>query len=342
MNMQFNFLTGRRNKRGFAVALVFLGVTFAPGLSLAQDLNDRAAIMKTLEKARAGDPEAQCDIGEYDRRVGGPSTNGLWNARWLEVNWFKRAADQKSARGLFLLGDAYSDGYGIAADEEKALECFRAAADQNYPRALLALADSYAHGVGEPRNNEDRPMNLLARAAKAEPSDAAPYDHLVSRAQYGPPGDRDVVEAVRWYCRGAVNHAVYWTGMGAYTLRDKIQIVPDKNKAVAFSSGAILPNGGEASELFSETMSLVLKAIQSGDNKKLGIIGEVYLTGRGGTINPAKAWCWFTLAAESNDGFGLEKARQIGKQLSPAELEQAKKELAELKVEFKAIADVLR
>ena len=46
------------------------------------------------------------------------------------MQWFRRAADQKHARGQLGLGECYASGEGVEKDTNEAVTWYRRAADQ--------------------------------------------------------------------------------------------------------------------------------------------------------------------------------------------------------------------
>lgn len=68
---------------------------------------------------------------------------------------------------LFLLGNAYRSGIGIAKDDTQAVHCFQQAAAQEHPGALLALALAYQHGEMGLPHDERQAHQLFALAHDA-------------------------------------------------------------------------------------------------------------------------------------------------------------------------------
>ncbi len=63
------------------------------------------------------------------------------------VEFFRRAAGEKDANGLYNLGMCYLRGYGCDKNESQSFECFRAAAEQGHPEAINNLGGFYRDGI---------------------------------------------------------------------------------------------------------------------------------------------------------------------------------------------------
>ncbi len=110
-----------------------------------------------LALARAGDAEAQTNLGEiFERGLGGPPQPDL------AVEWYRQAASQGSARAQVNLGSLYERGIGVPRDPAKALEWYRKAS---------GLADLSFSGAGQPDTAAIRQeRDDLARQLEAERS----------------------------------------------------------------------------------------------------------------------------------------------------------------------------
>lgn len=105
-------------------------------------------LAETRIRAEQGDPEAQCEIGEFyfsGRR-------GLPVDRARGMAWLRRAAEQGSARGQMSLGTFYSGSYGDPPDYPEAVRWIRKAAEQGHGDGQFGLAVAYADGIGVPRD----------------------------------------------------------------------------------------------------------------------------------------------------------------------------------------------
>lgn len=64
------------------------------------------------------------------------STNEQKRVMGLAYDYFKAAAKDGDANGLYNLGTCHARGYGTPQDDQSAFNCFRAAAEQGHPEAL--------------------------------------------------------------------------------------------------------------------------------------------------------------------------------------------------------------
>lgn len=104
---------------------------------------------------------------------------GICNLRGLGVQksyskalgWFKLAAANGSANGMFLCGECYLYGAGCERDPERAVKYYASAANAGHARAAVALADCYFDGVGV-RASTASALSLYKRAAAHDSAEA--------------------------------------------------------------------------------------------------------------------------------------------------------------------------
>jgi TPR repeat protein len=119
-----------------------------------------------LEPVAAKQPAAAYYLALIDN-------NGLTGAanRTKAIEELKRAAEGGIADALFLLGNAYRSGDGVALDDAEAVRCYEKAAVLEHAGALQALAEAYARGdLGLNRNDvQSRQLFALAGDALRDP-----------------------------------------------------------------------------------------------------------------------------------------------------------------------------
>lgn len=105
-----------------------------------------------LAKANAGDAAAQVQVGECYERGQNVERDGKQAAEW-----YRKAADQKSASGELHLAELYRDGDGksFPHDMEQAAAWYRKAADQGDAGAQGTLGLLYTLGQGVPQSDAD-------------------------------------------------------------------------------------------------------------------------------------------------------------------------------------------
>ena len=101
-----------------------------------------------MEKAQAGDAEAQYELGKKYYDGEDVEKDGSKAFYWAQLS-----AAQNSPKGQNLLGVCYRSGTGVEKDEKKAVEWYTKATEKWVsPDALYYLATCYAHGIAVPRN----------------------------------------------------------------------------------------------------------------------------------------------------------------------------------------------
>ncbi len=76
----------------------------------------------------------------------GRSTNEIARVLGEAVEFFKKAAGQGDANGLYNLGMCHARGLGVPRDDEKAFSCFRTAAEKGHPDAINNIGWFFREG----------------------------------------------------------------------------------------------------------------------------------------------------------------------------------------------------
>ncbi len=92
------------------------------------------------------------------------SSNTIAKAMQASYGYFKRAADQGDANGLYNLGMCYMRGYSVEPDAARAKECFLAAAKLNHPEAINNIGGFYRDGI-EMERSPERAAHWFAMSA---------------------------------------------------------------------------------------------------------------------------------------------------------------------------------
>ena len=244
--------------------------------------SDHAKAVEWLGKAaNAGNPYAQCLLGCYyetPRWEGEGRERALTAPNWHQaIHWYRLSAEQNWAGGQYHLGMLYVRGTGVEVDEVRGLKLVRAAVDDGLDAAASGLAELYAGGIGTPRNDADRPIELLWRCKS--------WDNLIFRHETGLGTERDFVAAAECYCEAAMSNAQYYW---RYSLWDKIEFHPGKPQSAVRPSWA--PDGHhvqiqlpvpyeDGSDDLRRALSLYLKSAK-GDGQAALQIGNRYLAGQ--------------------------------------------------------------
>lgn len=151
-------------------------------------------IQRIIVEARAGNPEAQYNLGmlHLSGRLGEKSAEEA-------AKWFGRSAEQGIPNAQFNLGVLYQRGEGVAQNDEQAFFWFQSAAEQNYPQAQHNLATAYAEGRGialsYPKAAEWFAKSAEAGLSQSQFSLGALHERGLITGQPNP------AEARRWYER---------------------------------------------------------------------------------------------------------------------------------------------
>ena len=121
-----------------------------------------------LERAKAGDAEAQTNLGVmyYTGEAVSKTAAGqvLDNDPGLAAGWFYRAAEQGYADAQFNLGLLYANGEGVPQDMTEAVVLFKKAAEQGHVDAQNNLGALYFTGEGVDRD-EQKAIEWFEKAA---------------------------------------------------------------------------------------------------------------------------------------------------------------------------------
>ncbi len=115
---KMTYLTPRRPIKTSAIDCEIRG-----GEYVAYDRSDyRTALKVWLDSAKAGDPEAQTNVGEiYEKGL------GIQPDYKAAFAWYKKAAEQNYSRAQINLGYMYEKGYGVEKNIAEALNWYRKA-----------------------------------------------------------------------------------------------------------------------------------------------------------------------------------------------------------------------
>lgn len=120
----------------------FFLIVISACIALAQS-NPPSQLNDLLQKAQAGDPQAQFELGQaYEDGKDVPQDDAA------AANWYRKSADQGNASAQNTLGTMYSAGRGVPRDKEEALRWYHTAARQALPEADFNIAISYYNGDG--------------------------------------------------------------------------------------------------------------------------------------------------------------------------------------------------
>lgn len=233
-----------------------LGYMYTVGEGVAID---KAKAEKYLRMAAdKGDSTAMCNLGVL----------------LSDPEWFDRAADLGSMRGMKNLASAYATGMGVPMDKQAAADLYGRAADLGDVDSMVVLATMMRNGDGIPADKQAA-AELYRRAADLGDPDAQ-YDlAIMLDSGDGIAQDRD--EAERLF----------------------------RSSAEQGDIDACLCYGGICYEKgdFAGAEKWFMDAALKGDVKAEYNLGLLYMDGNLGESDPAKAEEWFESAA--SEGFAF-------------------------------------
>ncbi|KAF9129960.1 hypothetical protein BGW39_003616 [Mortierella sp. 14UC] len=98
---------------------------------------------ETLMKAKQGDKEAQCALGDIYK-----DAQGVPQDYQAAMDWYLKAAEQGHADAHNNIGSLYDKGLGVPQSDSQAVEWYQKDADRGSSDAQLNLAALYAQGQG--------------------------------------------------------------------------------------------------------------------------------------------------------------------------------------------------
>ena len=296
------------------------------------------AVREMTVAAKAGDPQAQFDLGMAYREGKGVGRDPEQAFRWIRMaadknladaqfevaqmeeegegvdanpsdaaEWYRKAAKQGNVGALFALGELYRDGRGVAKDETQAVRWFRQAADQNDVESQLMLGGMYQDGQGVVRNLNDAAV-WFRKAAQLGSAQGRYQLALVllggnPAKVTGHRPSRDTVEAVQWL--EAASEQGY--APAQYSL------------AMAHINGVVagfdLPKG----------LELLQQAADQGHPEALRQLGRLYQQGRLLPGDPVRAYTCLDLAVRLGDTGAVNDREEVGRTLNPAQQQMARK-----------------
>lgn len=107
--------------------------------------------------ADAGNVQAQNAWGSYifsQAMIHARTTNEVEEVLGRAFDYFRRAAGEDDANGLYNMGMCHWRGLGVPRDEMSAFNCFRAAAEKGHPEAINNIGAFFRDGIVVERDVE--------------------------------------------------------------------------------------------------------------------------------------------------------------------------------------------
>ena len=133
--------------------LISVGILLLPGIASAADLEaGLAAYFEGDYETSLAECEPLKDKGIADAQfcVGRLYANGFGVAMNddLALQWYGRAAEQGHGEALYSLGLMNANGWGVPMNDEEAANWYQLAAEQGFVQAQTSLAKVYQNGRG--------------------------------------------------------------------------------------------------------------------------------------------------------------------------------------------------
>ena len=222
----------------------------------------------------------------------------------------------KAAKGdrlsQFQLGDLYSAGQGVVADQEVATKWYRQAAEQGLPMAQHKLGNRYAFADGVSKDLVE--SAVWHRKAAEQGFDWSQY-HLANCYISGEGVKKDADEALRWFRAAAEQgDSAYQYQLalslhqGRLAFRDGKQDMPEVLKwyRAAAVQGEIdalralshlYGQGGDVEKDDAEALKWLRMAAEWGDESSQGLLGDRYASGKGVAKDEVEAFAFYRLAS---------------------------------------------
>ena len=304
-------------EKGHAKAQLHVGhaYRFARGV----DRNDTVAIRWYAQSAKQKEPRAEYAIGKMFEEG-----NGVDRDYRKALTWYRKAAargydeaeEKVEKRDEFVralplakegdpvaqaqIGDAYTNGDGVALDYTKALEWYLRAADKQNAVAECGLGDAYSYGRGVPRDRPEAARWYRRAAERGYVRAQVSLGHCYRR---GAGVDKDFVQAVAWY-RKAVEQQDARAQHHLGRMYEEGHGVPqDYEEALSWFRKAADGGYASAKRTMRERDSFLAAKAEAmgGDAMAQRKVGVDYAEGSGVGKDSKEAARWFHRAARQDD-----------------------------------------
>ena len=218
---------------------------------------------------------------------------------------FEKSARQGDVSAQLNLGVLYACGWGTPQNYGAALYWLNAAAKQGSPWANTNLGILYLRGLGVKQNCPEA-MRYFRSAAEAGDAGAMVNLGYMSDGGLGAPVDR--AAAASWYRKAA----------------ERGDPLGQNNLADLYLRGEGLPQCDDLA------LAWFQKAAANGNTGARIKLGYMYATGRATQKDAESAYAWLLAAFLAGDRRGLDYLPPLEAQLSPGQLERARRRAKEL------------
>jgi len=323
---------------GLAIAQCGLGKLFANGWGVPPDF--AKAFELQTKAAEQGSVDAYNELGKLYL-----FGNGVKQDSTAALDWFQKSSDGGDIRGMTNLGLMYLGDRGVPADLDKALHLLTQAAEQGQPIAQFKLGMMYEDGKGVAKDYA-KALPWLMKAAHqgiAEAKVMVGDYYLNGEDAVGIP--QDLNTAVAYYKSAIQSHDPQVLAEVAARLLD-----PESD---IFDSAAARPllvesaNAGNALGQYhlAEEYRIDKEFVKAAELYKLSAdqgfmlaseeLAQLYLKGEGVERSALKAYITAALAIKRGASWLSGTRDKAAKELTPAQLEEAKAEIERKKAAWK-------
>lgn len=209
------------------------------------------------------------------------------------ASWFKKSADQGYAPAQSALGAMYSEGVGLAKDQEEAMKWLKKAADQGDTIGLIDLARKYFARTGNEKDDAKAFQLMMMAAERNDPLGQFAVGYMFMN---GRRTQRDPAAAILWIQKSAGQgypQAQYALGL---------ELLKGEN---------IKKNDAEAFEWF-------MKGAVQGDANSMLALSNMYHDGIAVQKSEQEASQWLTKAATAGNEMARDRLTKQKEQVARA------------------------
>ena len=236
------------------------------------------------------------------------------------LRWYRKAADQGSSGGYFIMGLMYRSGKGVSKDETEAVKYFRKAAELGDAQAQNQMGFCYETGKGVTKNMTEAVKWYRKAALKGYPE--AQYN-LGWCYENGKGVAKNMAEANKWYKKAEAKGCK----SGGEVMLHRATLDFGKILTKAVDAGDNYKKGEEyyKNKNYTEAIKCFRKAAESDHASAQFYLGLCYEKGNSVTQSYTEALKWYRKAAEKgsaaaqcNIGYYYERGYGVTKNLNEA------------------------
>jgi len=328
-----------------ALALILSALACSPAqaeTSGAQSMarGDYARAVKELTaSAKAGEPQAQLDLGLLLLEGKGTSADAVQAYKWIRqaaekglpeaayqlgqmkeegqvseknlaeaAEWYRKAAEAGIVGAMASLGELYHNGDGFPKDDSQAAIWFRKAAEQNDVESQLALGKLYKYGLGVVRNLNEAGIWFRKAAQLGSPDGRYEVAMLLLDGQEASGKNAHAPSP-------ATVEAIHW-----------LEAAADQNFPPALYALGMAHLGGITAPLdMGVWLALLQQSADQSYPPALRQLGQMYGYGKGVAKDAARGYMYLDLAAQEGDKNAAFERDILGNKIDPLQVQQAKK-----------------